>query len=194
MSALQRSIPRFLLLSAAMMAFLVIAPPSAEAQGRRLFNSTSVCQPPCVIECVPCVPCPTIYKAGSEGDDLQVHVVGKTFDTIEAYFREEYYRETLPLTNVHCGRVSLAPKNPYGTFVVQLGACGDSIKAYGWKKGQFKPTTTKIITPEKGTPLNLSWVTPRILKATYGVDKSLIIRFNDSDEGWSLLHSDGPTP
>src|SRR5690348_11070355 len=112
---------------------LVILPSGIALGGWRVFCPAPVCG----------CECSTIYKAGTGGQDLQVHVVGKSFDTIEAYFREEYHRETLPLKNLHCGRILLAPKNPYGTFVVQLGACGDSIKAYGWKNGQFAPTTTQ---------------------------------------------------
>lgn len=139
-----------------------------------------------------CVACPTIYRAGDDADDLQVHVVGSRFDTIEAYFRQEYYRETLPTANLHCRRVVLGPDDAYGTFAVQLGDACDSFKAYGWKQGKFEPTATMILTPEAGCCACLHWVTPRILKITWGRAKELVIRFNDSDEGWSVLYSDAP--
>lgn len=161
----------------------LVAVPSIEAGGRRVGYCT-VCSPVCVTY-------PTILRAGQDPEDLQVHVVGRTFDTVELYFREEFHRETLPQANLHCGRVSLAPRNDLGTFAILLGGCQDTLAVYGWKRGEFVPTRAEF-TPAPGRPLNLRWVTPRILKATYGDGKELILRFNDSDEGWSTLHSDAP--
>src|SRR5262249_34583896 len=64
----------------------------AEAFGRR-----GTCYPACP---VPVMPPPTELETGPDSDDLKIHIVGNYFDTIEVYFKTEYfYRETFPGTS-----------------------------------------------------------------------------------------------
>jgi hypothetical protein len=131
--------------------------------------------------------------AGGAPGDLKVHVVGPRYDTIEAFFKNElFYRETLAgAVNLHCGdNIFLAPANSYGTFAVRYGACGNSIKVYGWKRDQEKPEF-RSVTFEAGQPVQIRWITTRILKVTYGSNfgKEYILRFNDSDVPWTVLYA-----
>ncbi len=147
----------------------------------------------CVSECCCSPVCgPAVLTAGDQPADLQVHIVGDRYDTIEAFFKTElFYRETLPATcNLHCGQnVVLAPGNPNGTFAVRYGKHADSFRIYGWKKDQEKPEI-KELTLEAGHAVRLTWVTTRILKVHYGPcqAKEFIIRFNDSDTPWTVLY------
>src|SRR5688572_23311158 len=58
--------------------------------------------------------CQTEYCAGDQPDDLQVHVTGRGFDTLEMCFRNELYREQISNgLNLHCNQnILLARKNP----------------------------------------------------------------------------------
>lgn len=151
---------------------------------------------PCAPSCNTLSECgPTILVAGEQPGDLKVAICGESFDTIEAFFREElFYREKLPGTaNLHCGNVALAPRNDFGTFAVRFGPNLDSFKVYGWRKDSEKPEA-KALTLEPGYPIAIQWMTTRILKVTYGpnLTKEYIIRFNDSNiTPWTELL--GPT-
>jgi hypothetical protein len=147
------------------------------------------CQPPCP-RWVPPPPCPTELATGPDTDDLKIQVVGPHFDTIEVYFKTEYfYRETFPHTwNLHCGnRISLAAKNKFGTFAVLVGD-GSLVRAYGWKSSVEKPVSIDIPV-EKGHAVVMEWVTDRILKVRHGswLSRSTIVRFNDADKPWTEL-------
>jgi hypothetical protein len=157
----------------------------AEAFGRR-----STCYPVCTI---PVAPPPTELETGPDSDDLKVHIVGEYFDTIEVYFKTEYfYRETFPNTSYlqFGNRISLAHKNKFGTFAVLI-ADGSLVKAYGWKSSKEKPETLDIPV-EKGCEVVMEWVTDRILKVKRGpgLSKSTIVRFNDADKAWTELYKD----
>src|SRR5579859_4086822 len=101
------------------------------------FDRRVPCQPECLLPICP----PTVLETGPDSDDLKVHIVGANFDTVEVYFKTEYfYRETFPNTaNLQYGnRIALAHKNKFGTFAVQIGD-GSVVRAYGWKSSKEKP-------------------------------------------------------
>jgi hypothetical protein len=158
-------------------------PKSVSAFGRR---AVPVCAPPCP-ECGPLL----AFAAGANLENLQVHVVGHERNTLEIFFNNEFYRDTITgayeLQTDEC--LALAPENPFGTFAVRYGSARDTFKVYGWKKTATAPVVYGPITPEPGSFVCLHWVTPRILKVTYGPDKSKehIVRFNDSDNPWTVL-------
>jgi len=150
----------------------------------------------CTPQCQPVPPpvymCPTVLTAGNEPEDLKVYITGPRFDTIEAYFRHELWRDTLPgAINLHCYcNVVLASKNPFGTFAVRFGANHDTLRVYGWKTSNPQPEW-RTLTLEPGYPIAMEWVTTRILKVKYGpqYEKECILRFNDSDQPWTQFNT-----
>jgi hypothetical protein len=146
---------------------------------------------PAAIPCCEVVP-PTRFETGPDSDDLKVFIVGERLDTIEAYFKTEYfYRETFPNTSLlGAHRIALAKKNKVGTFAVQIGD-GSTVRAYGWRSSQEKPLTYDIaVDPSCG--VHMEWVTDRIIKVTHGpgLTKSTVVRFNGpegADKAWTEL-------
>ena len=183
----------------ALVAYLCVAPslPSALA-GNHLCKPG--CGHPIPQPCPPpCPPPPTILTAGPSPENLQVHIVGDDFGTIEAYFKEELYRETLPgATNLQCNNsVLLAPISDFGTFAVRFGPYYDTFKVFGWRKTDTaSPVWFGPITLEPGCPIAMQWVTPQILKVTYGPNcsKEFILKFTDGDDKWRVLYSSDPVP
>lgn len=188
-----------LLLALAMTSWLM---PKADAFGRR-----TRCVPNC---CVPYIPpslgeaaSGTVFRSGTDSEYLEVRVVGPDFGTLEIYLhsasqdRDEFARDVLPgAQNLqYGGSVVLAPPNPYGTFAVRYGYNQDTFKVYGWKKGATAPVSYPQkksladgaqgdpVTLVPGQPVQLEWVTPRILRASAGA-KSLILRFSSADDPW----------
>ena len=148
------------------------------------------CLPPCPRYVPPPPPPPTELETGPDSDDLKIHVIGPQFDTIEVYFKTEYfYTEKFPNTWYlqYGNRISLAKKNKFGTFAVLVGD-GSLVRAYGWKSSVQKPEALDIPV-EKGYPVQMQWVTDRILKVRHGdcLSKSTIVRFNDVDKAWTTL-------
>jgi hypothetical protein len=144
--------------------------------------------PPCpvTVEC-----CPTRYNAGTESEDLKVHVVGAQFDVLELYFRHNFYRDRLPgAANLHCTcSVVLAPKNEFGTLAVRYGQSGDKVRLYGWRTNNPKvmPSDAPL---DPGYPATIEWVTSRIVKIHHGPNgkKSCIVRFEvEGDVVWNPL-------
>ena len=187
---------------------LIIGVASAEATTSR--TSCAVC--------VPTQACRTVYMAGEEDGQLQVHITGKSFNTVEAYFSNNYYTDTITgESNLHChSHILLAKPSDYGTFAIRYGRCADQFVAYGFfkKDRQIKITNDPrqishgdvglVLGVEPGFPISLSWVSNRLLKVKHGANgsKSLVLKFF-GDEGsgyWSVLHGDGsatkvtPTP
>ena len=133
--------------------------------------------------------CETAFYAGDQPNDLQVHVVGRALDTLEIYFQNEVYRETLPGTVLsnRCFAVFLAQKNPLGTFAVRFGQHSDRVIAFAYNTDvKTKPVSTKELRPFPDEPVTLRWMTDRILKLTPAndIDRSMIIRFSDSPKKW----------
>lgn len=136
----------------------------------------------------------TEYCAGDQPDDLQVHVTGKGFDTLEMYFRNEVYRQQIPNgTNLHCNQnIILARKNPLGTFAVRYGERTDRIIAFAWflepdGKPTPKPISTGELRPFPDEPVSMRWVSDRVLKIVPSCDqdRSLILRFtNEGGKNW----------
>ena len=142
------------------------------------------------------VPCQTEYCAGIEPEDLQVHVTGIRYDTLELYFRNEVARVPIRgATNLHMNQsVLLARKNILGTFAIRFGQSSDRVIAYAWFTDEAKPVPTAELQPFPGEPLTLRWMTDRILKIVPSCDqnRSLIIRFtNQGNKRWERY--DGPT-
>jgi hypothetical protein len=159
--------------------------------GRHASLPAVVCPPPVCDVCEP--PPGSVFRAGDEAANLQVHVVGTRFDTLEVYFSNQYFFRDklngagdLRLDN----SVILAPANPYGTFAVRYGPGQETFKVYGWKTNETSPVSFGPIAVDPGSPACLRWVTPRILKVTYGPEqsKTFILRFNDSDKPWTVLY------
>lgn len=162
---------------------LTLAVPESRAGHHYVYPQTAACVPACG---------PTELQAGDESDDLRVHIVGRSYDTIEAFFRNEMVRDALPQSmNLHCFQsVLLAPKNPFGTFAVRYGPRGEFVKVYGWKKDEARPQT-RALSLEPGYPVRMEWVTTRILKVRHGAygHREVIVRFNDADVAWTGLLS-----
>jgi len=159
---------------------------------RRRCDVTRSCQCPACAQ-------PRRCKAGDESGDLKIHIVGNRANTVEAFFKEEYFRIDFPLTwDLGCGSdVKLAKKNTFGTFAVRFGMYRDRFQVFGWKEGKFQPEQTSVILLERGYPVTLEWVTSRILKVRYGrrLMKEYVLRFNDADApaGWTgLYQTDNP--
>jgi hypothetical protein len=138
-------------------------------------------------------PAPTELGTGPNSDDLKVHVVGKSRDTIEVYFKTEYfYREQF--AGAAClqqgNAIALACKNKFGTFSVRLDN-KSIVKAYGWRANKEKPESIEIPVT-KNCRVVMEWVTDRILKVRHGhgLSKSTIVRFNDADNAWTELFKD----
>jgi hypothetical protein len=158
-------------------------------RGRQVSCPAVECPTPCDV----CDPLPgSVFLAGSDLENLQVHVVGARRDKLEIYFRNEFFPDTLDgATNLQLNNsVVLAPANPYGTFAVRYGPDQETFKVYGWKKNETAPVSYGPIAVDRGSPACLRWVTPRILKITYGPEqsKTFILRFNDSDTPWTVLY------
>jgi hypothetical protein len=131
--------------------------------------------------------------ASNDPNGLKIHIVGLKHDTIEAFFKTDfYYRDILPgALNLHCGvNVALAPENVNGTFAVRFGPQLDSFHVYGWKADQEQPVQYSA-TLQAGYPVYMKWITPHILKVQYGPNysKEFVIRFMDSDQPWKILYS-----
>jgi len=164
---------------------------SCQQVSAQLFHKT-VSHAPASAPCP--VACQTEYRAGEQASDLQVHLTGRSLQTLEMYFQNEVYRDQIPgdPTRPVCPCVLLAPKNPLGTFAVRFGECGDAVVAYAWHSDvKTKPVSTNELRPFPGESVAVRWMTDRILKIVPGADneRSLIIRFTNSPASWERFDS-----
>ncbi|WP_428305432.1 hypothetical protein [Lacipirellula sp.] len=156
-----------------------------------------------------CQPCTTIYKAGNESSDLQVHIRGSRHDVVEAFFNESAQRYSVPDGIDLCanGRVLMPAKNDRGTFAICYGTAG--FTAFGWKGEDLFPLTCgRNEYPASGTdpgphivqididsacPIHLEWVTTRVLRITHGrgLAQEYLLRFDGDAKPWKLLYK-GP--
>lgn len=165
---------------------------------------------PCVHVPVVC-PCQVVYRSGPDPEDLQVRIVGRGSSTVEAYFKDNLARYEVPRGIDLCryGAVLLAEKpktNDTGTFAVLYS--NDGFTAFGWDKGGVVPLTAGLnsypqpggtssytvqIDLERGHPIQVIWVTSKILRITHGprLDRVYIVRFDGGSKPWSILHA-GP--
>lgn len=136
----------------------------------------------------------TSFGAGTEPNDLRLRVTGPTYNMVEAYFRNNLDRRDFAGANqlYRQGRVAIAPKGPNGAFAVRHGDKEDTFTVVAFKTDKDSPEVFTL-TPQKGSFLELEWVTPQVLRARYGQGHllSASVRFFDSDTGWKLLHEDG---
>lgn len=178
--------------------FLVSGPICVSAQQLQVGCGTPV------LQCCPNLVIPKLKSldVGEESEDLKLRIVGKQSATIEAYFREEYFRhQFLETFDLGCNEdVVAAKKNELGTFAVRFGKNRDQFQVFGFRKNNYaKPQSTPIIVLEEGCPIRLEWITSRILKVYYGPaqQKEYVIRFNDlkSPQTWTgLYQTDAETP
>ena len=127
----------------------------------------------------PCDPCQPPSGTVFQVSNLQVRVTGKDFNEIEAYFTatepdQNVKTDTFPNSrdiqfNDH---IILAPANPAGTFAVRYGPELDTFKLYSWQLQANDLNAFGPITLEPGHSVCLTFVTPRLLKATFGPDHS----------------------
>jgi hypothetical protein len=136
----------------------------------------------------------TSFEAGTDASDLRLRVTGPTYNMVEAYFRNNLNRRDFAGANnlYRQGRVAIAPKGPNGAFAVRHGDKEDTFTAVAFKTDKDSPEVFSL-TPQKGSILELEWVTPQVLRARYGQGNllSTSVRFFDSDTGWKVLHEDG---
>jgi hypothetical protein len=163
----------------------------------------------CRTTCAPVRVCQTVYRAGEQDGQLQVHISGTTFNTVETYLFDNYYVDAISgEMNLHCcSQILLAPPSDYGTFAIRYGRSHDQFVAYGvFKKGkQIKITNDSrqltagnvglVVGVDTGFPISLGWVSTRLLKIKHGPQgsKSLVLKFFGAEgEGyWSVLDGDG---
>jgi len=175
--------------------FLLLAGPNAQAGNHH---------PPVVFYYCPCQ---TVYLAGPESGDLQVRIVGRGSNMIEAYFGENLARYDVPdgIDLCRYGAVLVPQKNPFGTFAIRYS--NDRFTAFGWMGSDMLPLTSGRneyrmpggqvhvvqIDLEPGVPIDVIWVTSRILKIVHGhhLDQEYIVRFDGDSRPWKLLYA-GP--
>lgn len=156
-----------------------------------------------------CQPCITVYKAGIESSDLQVHIRGARHNVVEAYFNENVERYLVPDGTDLCrnGRVLLPTKNDRGTFAIRYANVG--FTAFGWKGEKLVPLTlgrneypVSGIDPgphvvqidiDPACPIHIEWVTTRVLRITHGrgLAQEYLLRFDGDAKPWKLLYN-GP--
>lgn len=154
-------------------------------------------------------PCYTVYKAGEESKDLQVHLRGASYNVLEIFFNENVGRYAIPNSLNICthGRVLMPQKNDRGTFAVQYGWAG--FTAFGWKgdqmvtlttgRNEYPPTESDPnphavqIDIDPRYPIQVEWVTTRILRIVHGPNCGLeyLVRFDGDAKPWKLLYT-GP--
>jgi hypothetical protein len=153
-------------------------------------------------------PCQTVYRSGPEPEDLQVRIVGRGSSTIEAYFKDQLARYEIPggIDICRYGAVRLAEKsksNDLGTFAVLYS--NDGFTAFGWDNGKVVPLTAGLnsypqtggkppytvqIDLVPGYPIEVIWVTSKVLRIAHGpcLDQVYIIRFDGGSQPWSMLY------
>lgn len=163
----------------------------------------------CQTACYFCPTCVTVYKAGTESADLQIHIRGSRHNVIEAFFNESAQRYSVPNGIDLCanGRVLLPAKNDRGTFAICYGTAG--FTAFGWKGEDLVPLTLgRNEYPASGIdsgshvvqididpvcPIRLEWVTTRVLRITHGrgLAQEYLLRFDGDAKPWKMLYN-GP--
>jgi hypothetical protein len=151
--------------------------------------------------------CQTVYRAGDNSADLQVHIVGPGSSTLEVYFNENLQRYAVPGDIDLCryGAVLMPDKNTFGTFAIRYGPNG--FTAFGWKGASLVPLTagrneypqpngTNLVIQidlEPDLPIDFCWVTTRIARIVHGpnLDQVYILRYDGDAQPWKLLYS-GP--
>ncbi len=156
-----------------------------------------------------CKPCTTVYKAGNESADLQVHIRGTRHNVVEAFFNESAQRYSVPDGIDLCanGGVLMPAKNDRGTFAIRYGTAG--FTAFGWKGEDLVPLTlgrneypgsgidpgphVVQIDIDPACPVHLEWVTTRVLRITHGrgLSQEYLLRFDGDAKSWKLLYN-GP--
>jgi len=156
-----------------------------------------------------CTCCTTVYTAGDESPDLQVHIRGSSHNVLEVFFNEQFERYPVPDGINLCthGKVLLAKKNDKGTFAIRFGRAG--FTAFGWKgdtlvpltlgRNEFPPSGLDTqphvveISLDPTCPIHLEWITTRILRITHGpkLGQEYLVRFDGDAKPWKLLY-DGP--
>jgi hypothetical protein len=145
---------------------------------------------PSICPCDPCEPpCGTVFQVSN----LQVRVTGKDFNQIEVYFtaseaEQNVKTDTFPNTRdlQFDDKIRLAPAGPAGTFAVRYGPHLDTFKVYSWQMQANDLNAFGPITPEPGHPVCLTFVTPRLLKVTFGPDhsKTKLYRCISNSNAW----------
>ena len=71
---------------------------------------------------------------------------------------------------------------------MRYGPYHDTLRVYGWKKNNPRPEP-RTLTFEPGCPIEMEWITTRIIKVKYGPhhEKQCILRFTDADKPWERL-------
>ncbi|WZO96092.1 hypothetical protein EP7_003072 [Isosphaeraceae bacterium EP7] len=135
----------------------------------------------------------TSFEAGSDSNDLRLRISGPTYNTVEAYFRNNLARRDFRDASklYRRGQIAIASKGPNGAFAVRHGSKQDTFTAVAFKTDKETPEVLTL-TPKNGSPLLLEWVTPEVIRARYGESYllSVSVRFFDSDTGWKVLHQD----
>jgi hypothetical protein len=139
-----------------------------------------------------CTDC-TVFRAGPPGENLQIFVVGPTFNDLDIYFKANEQQQNVLLerkldgaSDLHLnGSLSLAPLNPAGTFAVRYGPDQSTFKLFAWKSQSTKITATVSVQLEPKHPVCFTWITSRMLSVAYGANfaKREIYRL-DSQDRW----------
>jgi hypothetical protein len=166
---------------------LLLTVEAAAVGGRR--NQSPRC--PCESSFQP----PLVLEAGTAFDDLKIHLAGDSNNVIEAFFKDDLYREAFPAgSHLEFGRVILALRSANGTFAVRYGSGDDTLKVYGWRPTD-KGSSPSVFGPVRfasGPPIDPKWVTPTILKVRFGHEylEEFILQFTgtDANQGWRVLY------
>ena len=144
----------------------------------------------------PGLPRPDDSPAGTSPENLQVHIVGEAFDTLEVFYKENLYRETLTgSANLHCNNsVLLAPLSDFGTFAVRLRPLPRQLQGLRLATdGQEGTGLLRRVASRGRLPDRDALDHPQILKVNYGPNgcKEFILKFNGGNTCWDVIYQTG---